>query len=73
MFFLLVVGSMVAYQTLSRKTKATTLEDGVVEPAEYSQVVGYVITAVYSVLVIIFGGMYKILARKLTVAENHRY
>ena len=67
---------MVLYANISQRFKDRRDEHGEIilpkKPLIY-KVYGYLITGVYSVLVILFGLGYKKLAKKITENENHQY
>jgi hypothetical protein len=66
---------MLIYQTVILNTKGTMDDNGdiVEEPTQTDIYSGYLYTLIYSVVVIIFGEGYKMLAYKQTEDENHRY
>ena len=75
LFLGIVVYAMVFYQNIIITTKGTLDEQGnvIVPPSEVDSLMGNIYTTVYSLVVIIFGTLYKKIAEKQTDEENHRY
>jgi len=65
---------MFIYQIVIDGTKGTW-ENGelVVPPTFDDKLTGYIYTTIYSIVVIIFGSIYKYIAVVQTTKENHRY
>lgn len=70
-----VVVAMVVYNFMSEAQKAVEDIDGNVirEQTQQMKINGGIISIVYSVVVILFGWLYKLLAQKQTEAENFRF
>ena len=75
-FLVIVIYSMIYYQILILSTKGKIdLDSGEVTeaPTKMMTYTGYFYTFVYSLVVVIFGTLYKSLANIQTNDENHRY
>ena len=75
LFLGIVVFAMVFYQNIIITTKGTMDDMGniLVPPTETDSMLGNIYTFIYSLVVIIFGTLYKKIAEKQTNDENHRY
>lgn len=74
-FLFIVLAAMAIYQQMILTTKGERDEDGniIAEPTDYDKTKGTVLTAIYSAIVILFGTLYKLLAKQQTEEENHKY
>lgn len=76
LFLIIVFSSMAIYQTLIFTTKPKIDAEGKPIPGTQTmqmKILGTIYTTVYSVIVVLFGSLYKILAVRQTEDENHRY
>lgn len=75
LFLGIVVFAMVFYQNIIITTKGTMDDMGniLVPPTEAEALLGNIYTGVYSLIVVVFGTLYKKIAEKQTNDENHRY
>ena len=74
-FLFIVLVAMVLYQYLMKDLKGLYDEEGrqINPPTMQEKILGYIITTVYSGIVIVFGTSYKKLATIQTNNENYRY
>lgn len=75
LFIAIVLASMIVYQILNQLTKPQYNEKGekIKEQTILMKIQGFIYTTVYSIIVILFGTLYKDLAYKYTEDENYRY
>jgi len=73
-FCFLVVLAMIIYQVMIDSTKGTWENGELIVPPTFEQTItGYIYTSVYSIIVIVFGAIYKYIALVQTQKENYRY
>jgi hypothetical protein len=72
---LLVLAAMIIYQYIIFDTKGKRDEEGnIIEPpTSLDTIKGQVYSVVYSIVIILFGEIYKVFANLQTNDENHRY
>jgi hypothetical protein len=75
LFLGIVVFAMVFYSHVILSTKGTMDDLGnvIVAPTSTDSLLGNIYTGVYSLVVVVFGTLYKKIAEKQTNDENHRY
>ena len=75
LFIAIVLASMIIYQTLNYATKPKYNEQGdkIVDQTLQMKITGIIYSTIYSIVVILFGNLYKNLAYKKTDDENYRY
>jgi hypothetical protein len=72
---LLVLGAMTFYQYIIFETKGKRdLKGNIVEPpTEIDKIKGQIYSVIYSIVIVVFGEIYKVFANLQTNDENHRY